>query len=270
MKKFSIRTSRLLAGAAMAAALFAACTADTEDVPVAAVPLRFSVSMPEGWDDLDAARSAADKTLPTRATPFMGDSFGVFAYVKGSPSESPILYMNVEVKRREDGSYAPDENYYLRDGMETIFFAYYPYSDDVKDSKQIICNVVDNNKDWLTAVTSVSATNEFDDGIALTFSHACASVTLTSYNHLSDKIALSEAVFTTGTLAPDITNSKWKWSPISTAPKFENKSLAISYYMIPQPFSVPPKATLTSFPNAVSIPGLSEWKENTAYTYYFD
>ncbi len=278
MKKFSIRTSRLLAGAAVAAAaLFAACTADTEDEPVAAVPLRFSVSMPESWNTPDAARSAADKALPTRSD-FTGNSFGVFAYVKGSTSEeSPILYMNnVEVIKHMAGDdiyYAPKENYYLRGGMETIFFAYSPYDADVKNS--ITCDVVNHNTNWLTAVAS-STTDKVDGGIALAFSHACASVTLTSHNdnYLSNTIALSD-VFTTGTLAPAPAKSTWEWTTSSSSkdvPIFENQSLSKQYYMIPQELNTP-KATMANTGTWELMEGTDapqKWEKNKAYTYYFD
>ena len=276
MKKFSIRTSRLLAGAAVAAAaLFAACTADTEDVPVR-VPLRFAVSMPEGWDDPDAARSATDKALPTRAESIADiGSFGVFAYVESPTGEHALYLNNVKVKRQTDGTYAPDENYYLRGGMKTIFFAYSPY--DVNRTPEITCNVFDYDKtvleNWLTAVTSVEGGSTAN--ITLKFSHALSYVTfkVTGNPGTFEKatITLSD-VATKGTLAPDITNSKWKWTP-STESSFADKPLAY-YLMIPQTFSETPTATLKSTDNkskstSITYDDLTEWKENQSYTYEF-
>ena len=270
MKKFSIRTSRLLAGAAVAAALFAACTADTEDEPVAAVPLRFAVSMPESWNTPDAARSTADKALPTRAD-FTGNSFGVFAYVKGSTSEeSPILYMNnVEVIKHMAGDdiyYAPKENYYLRGGMETIFFAYHPYKEEFGSLKQISCDVVNDNTDWLTAVAS-STTEKVEGGIALAFSHALSKVTFTvSETETSYSTFTLSSIATTGTLEPTFTDSnpKGSWS-ISTSKgtKFSG-TLDGEYFMIPQ--SVENQTIgLTGTDKTRTLTGT--WAANTQYTY---
>ena len=260
MKKFSIRTSRLLAGAAVAAALFAACTADTEDEPVAAVPLRFSVSMPESWNTPDAARSAADKALPTRSD-FTGNSFGVFAYVE--ENESPYMD-NVEVTVMDDGSCTfGDKSYYLPNGKSVTFYAYSPYG----TLTYSVTNTTETGENLLIAGKAVSVTSDFTGEIALTFSHALSKVTFTvSETETSYSTFTLSSIATTGTLEPTFTDSnpKGSWS-ISTSKgtKFSG-TLDGEYFMIPQ--SVENQTIgLTGTDNTRTLTGT--WAANTQYTY---
>ncbi len=293
MKKFSIRTSRLLAGAAVAAAaLFAACTADTEDEPVAAVPLRFSVSMPESWNTPDATRSAADKALPTRAgetTPFTGDSFGVFAYVEGN--ESPYMD-NVEVTVTGDGSctFEDEKSYYLPNGKSVTFYAYSPYTEWTSASiSYSVTNTTETGESLLIAGKTVSVTSGFDGKIALTFSHALSKVTFTvddqttNYAYTNPTFTLSN-VITSGTLKPNVSRGTtsdpfWIWGD-TTLTEFGKNDVGV-YYMIPYDFSgdgESPKIIIYGTnieTNKADITAASKgdhiakWEKNKTYTYEF-
>lgn len=272
MKKFSIRTSRLLAGAAVAAAaLFAACTADTEDVPVR-VPLRFAVSMPEGWDDPDAARSAADKVLPTRATPFTGDSFGVFAYVEGN--ESPYMD-NVKVTKSDDSWIIEGgKSYYLPNGKSVTFYAYSPYNSELT-SASIPDSITDDftkGESLLIAGKTVSVESDFTGEIALTFSHAFSKVIFYATGTSKTTFTLNNVV-TKGTLEPDPANSTWKWI-LDSPSEIKDKLLGEThfYYMIPYDFKTnPPQITITSTVNITeaSKDRIEKWEKNKTYTYEF-
>ena len=291
MKKFSIRTSRLLAGAAVAAAaLFAACTADTEDVPVR-VPLRFAVSMPEGWDDPDAARSAVDKALPTRAESIADiESFGVFAYVESPRGEHALYLNNIKVNvtsETEDGdSYTCECEgglYYLRGGMKTIFFAYAPYK-NLGGKEEITYNVGENtlnmpepNMEDLLIAGPVEVEEGVDPIVSLTFSHALSKVTFkVSGTETYSGFTLSN-IATTGTLAPTFTDSNPKWSWSTSTPDDETMfsgTLGTGYFMIPQ--SLAGTEALEGDPT-IELTGTDktgtltvDWKPNNQYTYTFD
>ena len=284
MKKFSIRTSRLLAGAAVAAAaLFAACTADTEDEPVAAVPLRFSVSMPESWNTPDAARSAADKALPTRSD-FTGNSFGVFAYVE--ENESPYMD-NVEVTVMDDGSCTfGDKSYYLPNGKSVTFYAYSPYG----TLTYSVTNTTETGENLLIAGKAVSVTSDFTGEIALTFSHALSKVTFTVDDQTTNKAYTDNPTFTldkvvtSGTLKPNVGTTSdpfWIWGD-TTSTEFSKKDVDVYYYMIPYDFTnenMHPNITFygtdgftagpTDITDASEGDHITKWEKNKTYTYKF-
>lgn len=289
MKKFSIRTSRLLAGAAVAAALFAACTADTEDEPVAAVPLRFAVSMPESWNTPDAARSTADKALPTRAESIADiESFGVFAYVEGN--KSPYMD-NVKVTAMGDGSctFGDGKSYYLPNGKSVTFYAYSPYG----TLTYSVTNTTETGENLLIAGKAVSVTSDFTGEIALTFSHALSKVTFTVDDQTTNKAYTDNPTFTldkvvtSGTLKPNVGTTSdpfWIWGD-TTSTEFSKKDVDVYYYMIPYDFTnenMHPNITFygtvgtdvftagpTDITNASKGDRIEKWEKNKTYTYEF-
>lgn len=282
MKKFSIRTSRLLAGAAVAAAaLFAACTADTEDVPVR-VPLRFAVSMPEDWDDPDATRSATDKALPTRTESIADiESFGVFAYVEGNTSEP---YMNnVKVTKSSDNTWSYEGDYYFLGGKSIIFFAYAPYANGtssitVEGTNLTYMGSSEDNPDLLIADTLVQPTDE----VALEFSHALSKVIFKVSETETETGTETYTGFTLSNIATSRTlepkfaqdesdTPKWTWNLTSTTKGKFSGTLGTDYYMLPQE-RIESTITTTMTTEGESTTDKTgtltgTWAANTQYTY---